>query len=297
MPEETKNEVVTETAAPEEAPETDEDFGEELSYDPDTDEDWDNVKWGENVEVDDSGEEESETAEPEEADQPKTEESGKPADEPPAEKPAEAEDADQWIELKHMDDPPRKVSKKEATELAQKGLDYDRIREERDTLKSNLPRYEEMEAFLKEMQGDFSSIEDFMDDTRARIRSDAEGISYSDALAKVKAARAPKQQPQQPADTGLQSSAVDEFVARYPGVKAEDIPASVWAEVRQTGNLVSAYEKYDTARKNDRIAALELEIETLKNNKKNSERSTGSSKSSGVSSQKSLIASLWDADD
>ena len=273
-------------------------FEDEVSVDPyDDDEEWNNVTWGkddedESIEPEDKSQDNPETESEDEEDQPESKDDENDDAEPEAEPDAEAENADQWIELKHMDDEPRKVSKEEAKALAQKGLDYDRIRQERDSLKSNLPRYEAMEEFLKEMQGDFDSIEDFMDDTRARIMSDAEGISYNDALEKVKTKHKPE--PAKDTDNGLD---VDAFVTAYPDVKAEDIPASVWARVRQTGDLVGAYKEYDEEKKSDRIAELEREVETLKNNNKNKNRSTGSSKSSGASGNKSLIASMWDDDD
>ena len=147
------------------------------------DDDWDDVQWGEAEEDEPVSGDDSDSAE-EEADQPESEEADKPAEQKD-ESAAEAEDADQWLELKYMVET-KKVGKEEAKSLAQQGMDYDRIREERDSLKGDLPRYKEMEAFLKEMQGDFDTIEDFMADTRARIKADAEGISYDEALAAVK---------------------------------------------------------------------------------------------------------------
>ena len=253
-------------------------------YDSDSDPAWDAVGFGEEVdgwEADDYYEEEpSEDLVPE-ADQ--------PTDEP--EKSEEAEDADQWLELKHMDDPVRKVSKEEAKALAQKGLDYDRIRGERDTMSA---RVKEMEEFLSEMKGDFDTIDDLMDDTRARLLAEKEEISYNAALARVKSA---KKTTQQPADD---NPAVAAFVKKFPGVKAEDIPAEVWEEVRITGDLVGAYEKHqsnNTKSKDARIKQLEEELETLKNNKMNESRSTGSSKSRGNSPRASMIASMWNEDD
>lgn len=260
----------------------------DLPYDPEADPEWDNLSWGkDNADGEDEGEPEGES---EEADQHEADEAEKQTETETTEG-AEADDADQWIELKYMDEAPRKVGKEEAKTLAQKGLDYDRIRQERDSLKGDLPRYQEMEKFLKEMQGDFDSVEEFMADTRARIKADAEGISYEDALAQVNATHKPV--PQQ----NNNDLNVDAFIKEYPNVKAEDIPASVWARVRDTGDLLSAYKEYDFGMKADRIKELEQEIETLKNNIKNQARSTGSSKSSGASSGKSLIASLWEDGD
>lgn len=289
MPEEIKTEVQDEATSSD-----DDSLAYGLAND-DDDEEWDNVKWGKDGDDETFGDEESETGDPDEADQP---EDGKPEEKPAeteeAKPEADAQDADQWLELKHMDDPVRKVSKKEAQELAQKGLDYDRIRQERDDLKQNASRYGEMEEFLKEMQGDFPSIEEFMDDTRARIKAEQEGISYDDALSKVKSARTAAKTPA-PAEN--KSSPVEEFIQRFPNVKAEEIPESVWAEVRQTGDLVGAYVKHKEAEQADRIKKLEDEIETLKQNAKNAARSTGSSRSSGNKSGKSTIAELWDDGD
>ena len=257
-----------------------------FSYD---DDDWGDIEWGSDegeVLIENFGEQELQD-ESEETDQSDEDESSEA--EPETESNDEADDTDQWITLKHMDDEPRKVSKEEATILAQKGLDYDRIREERDNLKADLPRYQEMEKFLQEMQGDFDSIEEFMEDTRARVLADAEGLSYDEALERVHSAQ--KKTAEQKSESDLN---IDAFIAKYPNVKAEEIPPSVWAEVRETGDLVSAYEKYDSDKKKDRIAELEQEVETLRQNLKNKSRSAGSSKSSGASNAKSLIDILWD---
>ena len=282
------------TEIQDEATSSDDDSQNSGLVDDDEDEGWDKVTWGKDGDDESFGDEESETGDSDEADQP---EDGKPEEKPAeteeAKPEADAQDADQWLELKHMDDPVRKVSKKEAQELAQKGLDYDRIRQERDDLKQNASRYGEMEEFLKEMQGDFPSIEEFMDDTRARIKAEQEGISYDDALSKVKSARTAAKAPS-PAE---KPSPVEEFIQRFPNVKAEEIPESVWAEVRQTGDLVGAYVKHKEAEQADRIKKLEEEIETLKQNAKNAARSTGSSRSSGNKSGKSTIAELWDDGD
>lgn len=252
-------------------------------YDSDSDPAWDAAGFGEVVDewvdTDEDYEEPAEETVPE-ADQ-QTDDSDKGDD---------AEDADQWLELKHMDDPVRKVSKEEAKALAQKGLDYDRIRGERDTMSA---RVKDMEEFLNEMKGDFDTIDDLMDDTRARVLAEKEEISYNAALARVKSSKQTKQQ-------APQSDAVTAFVKKYPGVKAEDIPAEVWAEVQTTGDLVGAYEKHqskNTKAKDARIKELEEEIEILKNNKVNESRSTGSSKSRGNTSRASMIASLWNEDD
>ena len=266
-----------------------------------TDEDGWPTEWTGAVEEDDGDEGETDEVTTE-ADQP-TEEP-KPEDTKDAEKPAETEpeqkpeEEDQFLELKHMDTV-RKVNRDEAKVLAQKGLDYDRIRGERDAMQKDYAQLKKYESFLNDLKGDFPSIDAMMTDTRARMLAEKEGISYADAVAKVGV----MQQGAQPQQTQVQQGqpkvpAVDQFVQKYPGVKAEEIPQAVWDEVKRTGDLVGAYENYqNTKAKDDKIKSLELEIETLKQNQKNAARSTGSATSSGKTSGKSLIQQLWDEDD
>jgi hypothetical protein len=267
-----------------------------------TDEDGWPTEWTGAVEEDDGDEGETDEVTTE-ADQP-TEEP-KPEDTKDAEKPAETEpeqkpeEEDQFLELKHMDTV-RKVNRDEAKVLAQKGLDYDRIRGERDAMQKDYAQLKKYENFLNELKGDFPSIDAMMTDTRARMLAEKEGISYADAVAKggVMQQGAQPQQQAQAQQGQPKVPAVDQCVQKYPGVKAEEIPQAVWDEVKRTGDLVGAYENYqNTKAKDDKIKSLELEIETLKPNAKNAARSTGSASSSGKTSGKSLIQQLWDEDD
>lgn len=224
---------------------------------------------------------------PEEADQPneeqpepETAEEAEETEQPEQE--AKPEDTDQYLELKHFDEV-RKVSKEEAKVLAQKGMDYDRIRgklSEAETANSKLQQYE---SFLNEIKGDnFESIDDLMADTRARLLSDKENISYEDAKKKIVAqqqAQAQQQQQQPTVDRDaileeLRRESLTNFLTAYPNVKAKDIPQEVWDDMRVTNNLIASYAKYEAKK-------LAQENEILKNNAKNKARSTGSMRSSG----------------
>lgn len=268
--------------------------GNEMEFDEPDDSEWDAVTWGE-----DTGDDEDESIEAVEQQSESTEaeaDQQTPEAQPEPEKedaPVEVED---YLELKHMDETKR-VTKEEAKTLAQKGLDYDRIRGERDTMQQDYQKLKGYEAFLDELRGEFPSIESLIEDTRARMLADKDNISYADAVAKVRVMH-PDTAPAAPkADQPKGNDAVQKFVERYPNVKAEDIPESVWAETRQTGDLVGAYAKYENQKLTDRIASLENEINTLKQNSKNAARSPGSSSSSGKMSAKSLIEQLWEDDD
>lgn len=279
---------------------------EPVLYDDDNDPDWDAVKWGkdedsdEDEETEDAGEEDIDDKSAEDADHSDKETPAETKDGPAEEaaEAAEAADTDQYLELKHFGET-KKVGKEEAKTLASKGLDWDNMRSERDAarserdaLKTENAKLKELEAFLNEVRGDqFASIDDFMMDTRARMRSEANGTKFEDELAALKSKQTPAEA-QKPAEE--KPSPVDEFLHRFPNVKAEEIPESVWEEVRQTGDLVGAYVKHMESQKADEIQKLKDEIETLKQNQKNKERSAGSSRSSGNKSGKSTIAELWD---
>lgn len=219
----------------------------------------------------------------EEADQQTEEQTEEATGQATSEQP-EAEGADQYLELKHFDEV-RKVNKEEAKVLAQKGMDYDRIRERADKLQ----KYEE---FLNEIKGDFSSIEDLMDDTRARLKMDKDGITYDAALEKVKSANQPKGQAERESVLEqMRRESVEAFAQKHPEMKPEDVPKEVWDDVFVTNNLEASYAKYEAKK-------LKEENETLKKNAKNKSRSTGSMRSSGNSSyEKSEFDRVMEEDD
>lgn len=204
--------------------------------------------------------------------------------------------ADQYLELKHFDEV-KKVTKEEAKELAQKGMDYDRIRGKLNEANANIEKLQKYEQFLNELKGGFSSIEALMDDTRARLLSDKEGITKEQALARVQSARQQAEQQQNKAQVDINSvletmrrESLTAFKQAYPEVKAKDIPQEVWDDMRNTNNLVASYAKY-VAKK------LTEENATLKKNAENKARSTGSMKSSGNKSQRDEIDEMWYDDD
>ena len=213
-----------------------------------------------------------------EADQPEESE-GAEAEQPEPEQPAE--ETDQYLELKHFDEV-RKVTKEEAKELAQKGMDYDRIRGQLNDARNNLATLKKYEDFLNEMKGDFDSIDDLIADSRARVLADKENISYEEAVGRVQN-KIEREQMQQQMQQQLSPEAITEamrkqslqqFLMAYPNVKPKDIPQEVWDDMNITNNLVASYAKYEAKK----IAG---ENEILKQNAKNKSRSTGSMKSSG----------------
>lgn len=182
-------------------------------------------------------------------------------------------------------------------ELAQKGLDYDRVRGERDSFKNEHPKYTEYEKFLTELaESAGTDVNGLMENVRASMlmqKAEAAGKPITQDAAKLqlrqeaeaaKAAEAAQQESQK------KQANLKAFMAAYPGVKAEDIPLGVLKEGFESGDLAGAYARYENKQ-------LKSELETLKQNQKNKERSTGSMKSTGSSAKDKSFDALWYDDD
>lgn len=228
------------------------------------------------------------------ADQQKSEEEGSPDEEEDSsdngdteetEEEAEDETSDQKFTLKHLDEV-REVDRDEVVELAQKGMDYDRVRGKLDR---NSAKLEEYENFLKRIAGE-QSIEDLIDSTLAKLDvADAEKrgeeLDEVEAYKKYRIERvnrevknpAPVDDEPKPdaAEKEKLGKSIKRFLQEYPNIKADEIAPEVWNDYREgRADLLECYELHENKK-------LKEELKTLKQNQKNKERSTGSKKSAG----------------
>ena len=196
----------------------------------------------------------------------------------------------------HLDDDPITLTPDEMVPYVNKGLDYDRIRSERDAMKANYPKYEMYADFLERIKGKFDSVEDLMDDTDASllVKNEADNgrtLTKEDALKKVKANREEKYKAKVPPKASEETKTEDNprlaeaksfaknFQRVFPGEKIptwEELPPEVQAEFGRTGELSAPYFAW-------RLKQKDNEIKTIKNNQKSKERSTGSRRSKGKS--------------
>ena len=253
-------------------------------------------------------EEETET-ESEEADQPEAEEAEDASDDyeeedTEAEEDEEEED-DQVFTLKHLDEV-KEVGRDEVITLAQKGLDYDRIRTERDQLKAEKAALKEHEDFLKELaELAGQSVEDLMIATKARLvvqdeQKKGREITYDQARYRVEsdlkerkkaeAKAAPAEETVKAEEPVVDLRAVREanfkrFIEAYPDVKSEDIPHEVWKEFGDGSKkeLTDIYARYENKKLKERIKELEQKPK----------RSTGSRRSNGNPVKEDDIFAGW----
>lgn len=194
------------------------------------------------------------------------------------------QEADQSFQLKHMDEV-RTVGREEVIALAQKGLDYDRIRgklEQRDQIDSEDQEAAALIRAMAEKAG--MGLSDFLDATAAAQRCKPDRSDYDAVLAQVKLERkergisaredalnAAQRQEQERRQADIQS-----FLRSFPDVKADTIPKAVWAEVAKGRSLTEAYAVYQAEQ-------LRRELETERQNAKNAARSAGSRATAGAS--------------
>lgn len=202
-------------------------------------------------------------------------------------------DAPKMWTLRHMDEV-RQVGEADMVVLAQKGLDYDRIRGKYDESK---PVMELFGSFAKQAG---MSIPDYVSFIRTQAKqasgmSEAEArrtVELEDREAAVSAKEAVEAQRQNGANQAAQARAaaearrnadIAEFQRLFPDAAKDPkaIPQEVWTAVRSGMSLVSAYSKYAVDQANAARQAAEQKAAASAQNQQNASRSTGSMQSAG----------------
>lgn len=211
---------------------------------------------------------------------------------------AETEEANQLFKIKYNGNE-EELTLDQMTELAQKGRNYDHVREERDNLRDKSKDAEEKLAFLEDLAERAGlSVQEQIDRTRALWLMNDEfdkgnEISEADALLRVQRNRTAAQTVQETPAENKADIEISRFMKAYPDVRAENIPKEVWDIVNQNeGDLLGAYQSWENRQ-------LKAEIEKLKkeaHNERNAQRSTGPRKSSGANKVKDAFDEGWDSE-
>ena len=200
----------------------------------------------------------------------------------------------QTWELRHLGEV-KQANEAEMVALAQKGMDYDRLRSQYDEFK---PVMDILSTFANK-QG--MNTKDYIANLRAQVKQ-AEGLSEADARRSVEledreaviaaaeaertaqeAERAHAQQIAAEAESRRQAD-IAEFQQTFPDAAKDPdkIPPQVWAEVRNGSSLVAAYARYAVSAARQDAANAQRESAAAQQNQKNASRSTGSMKSAGA---------------
>lgn len=209
-------------------------------------------------------------------------------------KPApEKESAPKAWELRHLGEV-KTVDEAGMIALAQKGLDYERIRGKYDESKPV------MELFGQFAQKAGMTVPEYLAYIRTQAKkangmSEAEAkraVELEDREAAVSAKEAQQAQAaaeQTAADQAKNAAAekrradIADFQKNFPDAakEPEKIPPEVWAAVRDGASLSIAYAKYAIKQAQTAQEAAEHKVASTEQNQKNSDRSSGSMKTAG----------------
>lgn len=183
----------------------------------------------------------------------------------------------------------RQVSREEIVALAQKGADYDRVKEQ---LSKQQDAMDVLAALAKEAKTDIPAL---LDSFRVGMLK-KQGLSEETAkerLAREKAEQENarlKARQQPPAEDTKERARRElaQFREAYPKVElTEELVKKLSPDVQSGKSLTEAYRDLEAAEKDARIAQLERELAAEKQNKINQTSSPGSQKDSGGRQAKS----------
>lgn len=195
--------------------------------------------------------------------------------------------------LRHMDET-KNVGEAEMVTLAQKGMDYDRIRAKYDESK---PAMEILSIFAKQKG---VSVADYVSFLRTEAKK-ADGLSEAEARRSIEledreaavtareAEQAAERQAAEQANAAASAAAqrrkadIDEFAREYPDVarNPDAIPKEVWDAVAAGSSLTVAYAKYTAKQAREEAERTRSAAQAAQQNVKNAARSTGSMQSAG----------------
>lgn len=202
--------------------------------------------------------------------------------------------------LRHLDDPPRNVGREEVIRLAQQGLDYERVRQERDSLRASRQEDQQVVELVKGFAARSGmSVAEYVDYCRTQDLM-AQGVNEATAKAQVEIEKQRLQmdkqaQEAQDAETAANSKReraqaqrkdMEAFLAVYPNVKATEIPKEVWQRVAAGGSLVTEYTRWENTQLRAQLAARESQQNAA-------EKAPGSMTSRGQKGRKT-IDDYWD---
>jgi len=204
----------------------------------------------------------------------------------------------QFLETKYNHEPKtydlsNAEQKDEVVRLVQKGQNYDKVKSELERLKGESAELKFLKDSLASIKGEFEDGYALLDDALASklVESEANNgrvVTREEALRRVKANRESIFSATKENTENIKQKSIEQFASLYPNVKPESIPKAVWDEFTETSDLVTAYSNFERNEKQTAFATLQkdyeslkAELETMKQNEKNRERSTGSQRTAG----------------
>ena len=209
------------------------------------------------------------------------------------------ESAEELFDLKYMKET-RQVNREEVVELAQKGMDYDRAVQQRDSLRNSL---QEQLTWRANNEDTLSAIEnlakqsgvdvaEFVRNLRTNMLMKQDGLTRNEAHERILREDAEKKlAKKEQADLKTQEATMQQtraqkeiaaFNDKYPDVDVQSIPDEVFRRAASGEvTLSGAYAEHLNSQLNAENERLRAELAAEKQNKINKQKAVGSAKTEG----------------
>lgn len=280
-------------------------FGDDYQFDDDSDSEaveTDDTEEEETEEPEADGEAEDEEDEPADEAEEESEEDDSDEEEAEGEEPTGDTDAGQTFTIK-VNKEERQVSLEEMTTLAQKGADYDRVKEQYTKGQQTIQDLQNQLNSFSTRKGALDVLEIVAEKTGTKLEEMAEmlyvsvrksaGASEEVAREELKSAKLERelngmkaqqtktQQQKDDAEARAQRE-IDAFRKEYPDVQlTEELVSKLNGDLQKGISLAAAYRNLEKAQDAAKIQELQQQLAAKKQNDKNKKRSPGSQKDSG----------------
>lgn len=194
----------------------------------------------------------------------------------------------------------KRLSRDEMVTAAQKGMDYDRIKEDKARLTDevNSLRFQ-VGSVIEAAEQMGMSVDDFVKSALEGLKTAkadelkqgyidqgidediAEMLAEKDmALQNIQQSQSENETPEQ--QNGIPEEDIRKFTEAFPDVIPEEIPDSVWEQVRQGSTLYESYLKHEYDRQHDALRASQK-------NEENRQRASGSARTSKAQQHDAFI--------
>jgi hypothetical protein len=208
----------------------------------------------------------------------------------------------------------KSFTREEVVPLAQKGMDYDRVKgqleearaslKEFDQVKSDLAKRNDQLYWLEELAKEQNqTLDDLIEVTQAQVISKKTGQALEVCRGIVKNQRLERELKAQQAkmnetvdQNAKRDADIDAFMKAYPNLAADPkaLPQEVWDAVKGGESLLNAYRAYEIKELKAQLEQQKAEAEKKLQKEINKSRSTGSQSTKGQKSVDPFDAAWYD---
>jgi hypothetical protein len=207
----------------------------------------------------------------------------------------------------------KSFTREEVVPLAQKGMDYDRVKGQLEEARNSLKEYEQIKGDLSKRNDQLywleelakeqnQTLDELIEMTQAQVMSRKTGQNIEVCKGIVKNQRLERELKAQQAKLNATTdqndkikSDIDAFMKAYPDLAADpkNLPQEVWDAVKAGEPLLNAYRAYEIKQLRAQLEQQKAEAEKKLQKEINKSRSTGSMSTKGKKTEDDFFDALW----